>query len=305
MSNRIYALISVLFLLILGVAIGGVAFWLSGSEQGLLRYTVIARQDVSGLYEASQVFYRGVAAGRVEAIRFNPGDVREILIEVAISPRIPITRGTYATLRPQGITGLTQLALHDEGQDPAPLSVRPGEPGRIPLRPGLLDKLSGSAEATVANIESVAGRLNALLDEENRRHIAHSLAHLETTLAGLAGMTGDLHQALRAIPELTADGRATLSRLNRLIAHGDTLASRVETLADGLLRTADEATGLGRELRAGTLPRADRLLTELTSAGQEARRLIHTLRDNPQSLLLGRTASLPGPGETGYPGVRR
>lgn len=297
MGNRAYALMTGLFVLILGAATVIVAHWLAGRDVERVSYTVVATEDVSGLYEASQVFYRGVPVGKVEAIRFNPQEVREILIRISLDRHIPVTRGTYATLRPQGITGLTQLALQDKGGDLRRLPTTEANPGRIPLRPGLLEKLSGTGEEMLVGVNELVARLNALLDEKNRTRIANSLAHLEAATARLTRLENDLSTALSVLPGLANEARATLGHTNRFLTRVD---ARLDTLTQSLHRATEAGKKIGDELATNAVPHLNQTLAELADAGKELRHLASFLRDNPQSLLYGRPVYPPGPGEEGY-----
>ena len=81
------------------------------------------------------------------------------------------------------MTGLAFVQLDDSGQ-PAPRLVGDnGNPPRIPLKPGLLSKLTDQGEVILDQVEQVAKRLNQLLGEDNQRRVATALDNLGSAAA--------------------------------------------------------------------------------------------------------------------------
>lgn len=72
MENRAYALITGLFILVLGSAVVGGVLWLGSSAEALSPYVVVSDDSVSGLVEHSTVMYRGVHVGQVSSMREKP-----------------------------------------------------------------------------------------------------------------------------------------------------------------------------------------------------------------------------------------
>jgi phospholipid/cholesterol/gamma-HCH transport system substrate-binding protein len=68
------------------------------------------------------------------------------------------------------------------------------------------------------------------------------------------------------------------------------LSRRVEQLAGNV----------GDEVTTSTLPRANALMQELTASSRQLSRVLDGLENNPQMLLFGRGAAVPGPGEAGF-----
>ena len=114
MEGRGYALAVGIFVIAFGVALVGAAVWLGKDRTAYVQYTIASREGVSGLQPEALVKLRGVIVGRVEAIRFDPGDARVILVTIAVARGTPIATSTYAQLGYQGITGLTYIQLEDD-----------------------------------------------------------------------------------------------------------------------------------------------------------------------------------------------
>jgi phospholipid/cholesterol/gamma-HCH transport system substrate-binding protein len=96
---------------------------------------VVARSGVPGLAVKAPVKLRGVDVGTVEEIGFDPADMRRILVRIDVDKAIPLTRGTYARLGYQGVTGLTFIDLDDRRQRPAAARRAPSPKARSSCSP--------------------------------------------------------------------------------------------------------------------------------------------------------------------------
>ena len=65
MENRSHALMAGLFALLLMIAAGAAAVWVSKQNLPRIPYELIATSPVTGLSEQSQVRYQGVPVGNV------------------------------------------------------------------------------------------------------------------------------------------------------------------------------------------------------------------------------------------------
>src|SRR2546421_5466764 len=179
MENRAYALMTGLFLIGIVAAIVVAAQWLGGDQTVRVPYRVVATQPVTGLNPQAQVRYRGIGVGRVTAINLDPKDARRILIDTEVDANVPMTRGTYAQLGMEGITGVAYVHLLDDGKDNTPLADIPDATAEITMRPSFIDTISDSAEDLARDSRVLVANLNKLLDEDNRAHIKKTLASLE------------------------------------------------------------------------------------------------------------------------------
>jgi phospholipid/cholesterol/gamma-HCH transport system substrate-binding protein len=287
MNNRAYALLTGLFVLSLTAATLVFGVWMSGSHKQTRPYVVVTTSNVIGLQPQSLVLFRGIAAGTVNKIRFDHTDSRNILIYLDIDKDVPVTRGTFATLRLQGITGLSQLELDDSPGLPAdqPLPTSTDDPGRIPMRPSLMDRLSDSGTALAAQLDQLAASLNDVLDTGNREHIKRLLAQADASSAMLLKLESDLDETARQLPALSQQSEAALAEIK-------SAAANVTSLSQNLNRL----TGSGR----ATGPQLDAALAQINQAAADIHRLAKNLRTDPQQLLLGPARPAPGPGEPGY-----
>ena len=291
MESRAHALVAGLFVLLLGLAVLAAAIWFRGETEQTDTYTLVTRYSVAGLNVQAPVKFRGLEVGRVHAIEFDPEDPALILIRAAVRSGTPITKGTYAQLGAQGITGLAYVILDDDGNNPARLAP---ESSRIAVRPSLFDKLATSGEDVLANLTQTAARINALLSDENQAQLVRTLKRLEAASDKYSLLADELMPAAQA---LKSDMGVVLKRTDALVTNLNTLTQNVnqrldhvDRLMTSTERFASGGAALTDTMVYETLPRMNLLLDDLqrTSRGLEV--LVHDLNDEPTSLVFGRPA---------------
>jgi phospholipid/cholesterol/gamma-HCH transport system substrate-binding protein len=307
MENRAYALAAGLFTLLLGAGVAFVAMWLSGDTERRETYQLESRYPVTGLNTQAPVRYRGVEVGRVKSIGFNRDNPRLIVVAVSVKSGTPITRGTYAQLGSQGITGLAYVILDDDGSKPEPLTAAESEKTRVPVRQSFFDDLAGTGKDLVADANQVARRLNALLSEGNQAQLMRTLSGLEAATHRIGALALKLDPAIRNLPALTDDARRAAARADEMLANMSKLAVELTQRADTLervSRSAEQVGGATQSLSdaavADTLPRVNALIEELARNSRKLDQLLGELNEQPASLVFGRPAAVPGPGEPGF-----
>jgi phospholipid/cholesterol/gamma-HCH transport system substrate-binding protein len=307
MENRAHAFTAGLFVLLLGLA-AVLALWWFGNDQDLVtRYMLVSEGNITGLNEQAQVRYRGIRAGKVEAIDIDPNDPRQILVRISMRRNFPVTRGTRASLGYLGVTGIAYVQLSDKGEDPAPLPPGPDGLPRLSLQSGgLVDQLSDVGMETMRKIQGVADRVGKVLDDTNLARLSHTLERLESA-------SESVDRTLRDAPQTLASLRAALSPDN--LAHISQTLSQLDAASQEVAPTVRELRNLAVKLTviserldhltasadpAGTLARVDGLLQELTETSRRMSRLLEDVEASPQMLVFGRGHSTPGPGEAGF-----
>jgi len=317
MENKAHALAAGIFVVVVSLLLVGLAAWLTRDTGQRHIYEISTRETVTGLQSQAPVRYRGVDVGKVAAIGFDPQAQGNVLIRLEVDEEAPMNRETFATLSFQGVTGLAFVQLDDSGKPAPPLPPDDEQPPRIPLKPGLLAKLTERGEVILDQVEIVAKRVNELLGETNQRRFSAALANLDTAAADASRLARDLDATVtkRVDPVLVeaagtlrsfrssadeigrtaADFRQTARRLNEKDGPIDRLAQGTEALS----HAADS-------FNAATLPRVNRVTEETSRAVRQLGRTANSIGDNPQSLIYGRGAIAPGPGESGFqaPGAR-
>jgi len=312
MENRAYTLFTGAFIIVLTAGIVAWANWLARDPVARTPYRVVSTVPVTGLNAQAQVRYRGIGVGRVAAIGLDGKDSRRILIDIEVDPEIPVTRGTYAQLGMEGITGIAYVHLLDEGRDPQPVRGIRGAPAEIALRPSFFDTVADGAEGAVRDARELMQSLNTLLTPENRKHISGTLATLER-------VTANLEAASARLPAMIAHAESWLAEDKRRLAHdslqqisdaarnlpeitreSQRLLQDTRTLVGQFGSLAAETQGTVGVVQGETLPRVNAVADSADRAVQRFSGLAYELERRPQSVLWGPQPGRPGPGEAGF-----
>lgn len=306
MENRAYAFSVGVFMLLLGAGVVWGAMWLSGKTEARESYMLETRFAVTGLNVQAPVRFRGVEVGKVETIEFLPNDARVILVRIAVRADTPVTKGTYAQLGSQGVTGLAYVLLDDEGKNPE--RVAGGDLNyHIPVRASFLDEISGSGRELLTDVRQVASRVNLLLTDSNQAQLMRSLAGLERATNRVSELAAKFEPAIAKVPALTDDARKAVAHADELMVNLNKLTLELTRRVDALERVAKSAEQVGGAAQslsgtavAETLPRIHDLVAEIARTSRSLDRLLAELNEQPSSLVFGRQAPLPGPGEPGF-----
>ena len=302
MENKSHAFVAGLFALILGVAAIVALVWLRGTQDSLSEYVIVTRHSIGGLNPQAQVRYRGIRVGKVTEIRLDPADPRDILISIAIADNIPLTRGTVAKLAYQGVTGIAHVLLVDTGKDSEPLPGGGASSARIVMAPSLLDEVSENGTAALRQTQEVMAALSALLNEENRRRLAVTIANHEAASASMKPALDNMTATLVQVRKLLDD--RNLQSLSRAAGEVGPLLADTRQLVGKMQATADKLdVAIGDASASGTsalMPRLNELAADFSMTSRQLSRVLRLLEDSPQGLVFGVPAGEPGPGEAGF-----
>lgn len=302
MENKSHAFAAGLFALLLGVAVLLALYWFGGSQDSTHDYIVVTKQNIGGLNPQAQVRYRGIRVGKVTDIRLDPDDYSNILVTIAVNEDVPLTRGTVAKLNYQGVTGLAHILLLESGKDVAPLAVNDAKPPRIVMIPSLLDELGETGTATLREARHLMASANAMLSEENRRHISVTLANLETASAHMKPALENLNGTLLQVRKLLDD--QNVRKLTHAAGEVGPLLSDTRLLIGKMQQATDKLdVAIGDASAGGTaalMPRLNELATDFSLTSRQLSRVLRILEDSPQGLVFGAPAQSPGPGEPGF-----
>ena len=303
MENRAHALAAGLFVLLLGLCVVVALWWFGGKREPTRDLLLVTQGNVTGLNPQSQVRFRGIRAGKVVDISLDPQDPRSILVRIRVPAALPLTRGTTARLNSQGVTGLAYVELEDSGKSDALLPPDAEPPPRIALDDASVASLTERAGVVMAQVGEVAANLNRLLDEHG--HLNHALENL----AGASDALRDLPKVMAGLKQALSESNmkhlhAALAQLDRTAGEAAPLTVEMRALVaslTGVSRHLDQVlTDSGGEISGSTLPQIETLVRDLDKNSRQLGRLLDSLNEAPQSLIFGRPAPKPGPGEAGF-----
>jgi phospholipid/cholesterol/gamma-HCH transport system substrate-binding protein len=314
MESRSYALLTGLFTILLGIALAASFMWFRGDAKSYSTYLVVSKFPVNGLNRQAAVRFRGVEIGKVEDISIDPRDSKIILIRVVVDDSVPITRGTFAQIGYQGLTGIAYVVLDDDGSNPAPMQYPAGDVARIEVRGNVFDDLAQSSKALLEQASELLDRLNKIASESNQSRIENTLANFEKASA-------QLEPALLAIPEVAERAKKFLDENNqasvrRSLANIEQVTGSVTPVVEdsrkvlaNMRQLSDKleklSAQISSEITDNTLPRVNQLVEQLGQDTQDFHRLMLQIEREPQSLVFGRQRPPPGPGEPGFDGARK
>ena len=234
--------------------------WLGRAEfaQEAKRYYIFFHGSVAGLNKGSQVQYNGIPVGRVVDIRVDPDNLEQIQVTVEIDTSIvDIKSDAEAFLETNILNGISTVQIRGGTQQAAELVPRPGRKYAV-INAGrsTLDEVKASLPELVADLKTVAHRLNDLLDEENRQAVSD-------TLRNVRSITG-------ALVEPSKDVGEVVNNANKAVVE-------IKSLFRDLEQSYMEKGGLKDQL-SQTLGDADRLAKNLTDASRQLQALIQENR---------------------------
>ena len=302
MENKSHAFVAGLFALLLGAAAIAALIWLRGTQDNLREYVVVTKFSVGGLNPEAQVRYRGMRVGKVMDIRLDGDNPSDILIRISIADNIPLTKGTIAKLASQGVTGIAHVLLLDNGKNNEPLVASDGKLPRIVMVPSLLDDISESGPAALHQAQDLMAAASAVLNEENRRRFATTLANLEATSASMKPALENMNATLVQVRKLLDDQNIrSVSRaageVGPLLADTRQLVARMQAATEKLDVAIGDASAGGT---SALMPRLNELAADFSLTSRQLSRVLRLLEDSPQGLVFGVPAAAPGPGEPGF-----
>jgi phospholipid/cholesterol/gamma-HCH transport system substrate-binding protein len=307
-KNANYTLVG-LSTLILSVALIVFIVWLArlSFARDYDLYDIVFQGPVRGLNEGGEVHFNGIKVGEVQKIALDQTNPRTVIARVRVTEDVPIRVDSYATLEPQGITGLNYVQI-TSGTGTRPLLKEADQArcerlglGRecIPIirsqRSTLSDLLEGGGTVLTRSIEAL-DRVNRVLSDENIKTFSAALSDAQAVTAELRerkAIVADAQAALQRI-EVAADEIGKLSASTRAVVDGDgkrAIANLADAAEEAKAASKDARALIGR-LEAPTtdfanngLPQATAALIRLQSAAEALERLINDIESSPTGTL--------------------
>jgi phospholipid/cholesterol/gamma-HCH transport system substrate-binding protein len=323
MENKAHALAAGTFVIFVAALLVGLAVWLTRDTTERRAFELVSEYGVTGLQPQAGVRYKGVLVGRVTDIRLDKEKVGSVRVRLAVDVGVPITKSTYATLGFQGITGLAFVQLDDSGESKESLETFNREPAQIPMRANVFSRLSEQGTGLMTQVVEVGTRVNQLLEPKNQKLMFDAIGQIGQAAASmrqLAQRADGVLQTQSADLNLPQLGRDTALTLAVMKASSERLGLAAEAMRksaeefkavnirmnepggtlEKIARGADALAASNQALSATLVPRLNRVADETARAVRQVNRTVDGVNDNPQSLIMGRGAATPGPGEAGF-----
>lgn len=310
-SEARYVRIGIATLALIALLVAGLT-WLGRSNEdknGMRYLAYFQNQSLEGLQINSDVRMQGIKVGKVVDYSIMPGEAHRVRVLLQVDERTPVLEGVKAVVSRHMVTGLAAIDLDNPPEGGAPL-LRTPEGERYPVIPEGVPKLTQVAntlEELGASGQEALGRFNSVLSDRNQRA-------LDSTLANLNAVTGELRQALPELRDALAsakraadqidglggDARGVLQSANDHLGKVSEETSATLALArTTLVKLDDEVAGLTGQVKLT----ADLASQEIQSTAQSLRQAGDALQDtgralaNPARVLYGPNPAGLGPGE--------
>lgn len=274
MENRAYTIIAGIIALLLGIALLTSFWWLGSSHTLVSNYRMLSMAPVTGLNKQAAVRFRGVDVGHVEDISLSPDNPLAIQVDISVDKNLQLTKGSFGHIAAQGLTGLSYIELDDNGSDKTPVGERP-----IPLNESDMSSMLTSGRQAVVQVQQLLAdadklikSLNLVLDDKGRQRVSRLLENLDNA-------SSELQPMLKSSATTMDAARASFDKLNASL---------------------NEITRIGATVNEDTLPRLHQLTYQVNKDAENLDKLLNTLNEHPESLVFGKPAPRPGPGEPGF-----
>ncbi len=304
-KNANYTLVG-LSTLILMVALLVFIVWLArlNINNEYDRYDIVFAGPVRGLNEGGEVHFNGIKVGEVTTIALDKTNPQNVIARVRVTEEVPIRVDSYATLEPQGITGLNYVQI-TAGTPTKPLlkavACRNVRIGRdcIPVlksqRSAISDLLEGGGTVLTSTIEALH-RVNQVLSDENIKTFSAAISDAQAVTAEMRerkAIIADAQSAVQRIDEAAGHIAALSKTTNELVGTDgkrlvrDLAAAAAEAkaaAADGRAMIA-RLQGPTTEFATNGLPQVTAAVIQLQSAAESLERLVNEVQSSPTGAL--------------------
>jgi phospholipid/cholesterol/gamma-HCH transport system substrate-binding protein len=209
--------------------------WLAGVQysQEYAYYQAFFKGPVTGLCKGTVTRYNGIEVGRITDLEFDPSDPQRVIVTVQVQPNLNIREDSVASIESQGLTGGTYVEISG-GTASAPLLVaKEGEHYPvIRTKQSTFAQLEQSAPEVVAKLNVAVSRLNDLLNDNNRRSIAHILSNLDETTQVIARRSADIDATIANANKTMANLDQASTNLKPTLEHVDLTIQKYGKVAD-------------------------------------------------------------------------
>ena len=203
--NANYALVGFASLVLF---IGLVAFVLWLAQGRFARdydlYDIVFDGPVRGISVGGEVHFNGIKVGEVTRIALDPANASRVISRIKITSDVPIKTDSFATLEPQGVTGVNYVQI-TAGTKARPLLKDVTPRGQVPVirsqKSTLSDLIEGGGTVLQRSIEAL-DRVNRVLSDQNIGQITGALNDLHSLTTELNDRKQVIADADKALQDL-------------------------------------------------------------------------------------------------------
>lgn len=300
-KNRQHLIVGT-FVVVMTCILVGVWLWMSSSDRRVYNfYVAVFHEPVDGLSENSVIKYNGVEVGKVKLIKLDNKNPSNIYVYLNILQDVPINKSTQASLKSQGVTGMSYIDLYLPKAAKLDNNLVPhnDEPyPEIMTKPSFLYSLSEQAQTFTDNIQDVSVQVKNLLDDKNIAHISATLNNLDKLSSVLATHSDKIEKSLDTLSEILESVKDNSNNLNKTFKDLSTLSASLTVTSKNANELIDNAgKNTLQDINGVLLPNMNQAILNLNQSSFQLQGLLKQLNQNPAMLIRGRAPASPGPGE--------
>ncbi len=298
--NANYALVGFISTAII---IGLLAFivWLAGAN--LTRdydlYDIVFKGPVRGLTQGGEVHFNGIKVGEVTKLSLDPHNPQLVVARARVTSDVPIRSDSYATLEPQGITGVNYVQIT------AGTATRPLLQGHRARRDGAEDEQQDATRCPIcwpaaATSCSAPWRRStasiALLSDDNIKTLSAAMSDLQAVtgelrerksiIADAQHTLQSADQAMQQIRDLAKSSNGLVNgEAKQTLAKLDATAAEAQATLKDLRGLTDRLAGPTAQFASQGLPELTQTISGLQRTTENLDRLLSEVQTNPSGLV--------------------
>ena len=262
------------------------------------QYDIVFQGPVRGLSVGGEVHFNGIKVGEVTSITLDRKNPQLVIARAKVTSDVPIRSDSYATLEPQGITGVNyvQITAGTTGKKLLKDTVPKGEIPRLRSEHDTLSDLLAGGGNVLAKAVEALNRVNRVLSDENIQRFSATMSDVQAVTAELRERKAIIADAQKALQSADAAAR----QIRELAASSNNLVNGDGRRAIGKLAdAATEIEAATKDLRAMVnrlqeptndfattgLPQITSAVASLQQATENLDRLMSEVQQNPRGLV--------------------
>lgn len=261
-------------------------------------YDIVFQGPVRGLSQGGEVHFNGIKVGEVTKIQLDSANPNNVIATTRVASNVPIRVDSFATLEPQGITGVNYIQI-TAGTPSKPLLKDATPNGKVPViksqRSALSDLLEGGGTVLTRTVEAL-DRVNRVLSDQNIKTFSAAISDTQAVTAELRerkAIIADAQKSLQSIDD-AATQIAALAKTSQ-----DVVDTDGRKTMKNLASAAEEAQGAAKDVRVmigklegptgdfatNGLPQLTAAAIALQQTAESLDRLVREVESNPRALV--------------------
>ncbi len=298
-------------LFVLSIVVGAIFFamWHKNYSQDRAYnyYRIDTTESVTGVNKRATVKLMGVVVGEVEELFINPKNSEEVSIIIKVDANTPIKIDSYATLKAQGITGLSYVEIEGGKNSSKILETDKNldKMAIIPYKSSLLSRVDTSLSSIVERLEklldattNMINNTNKIFSEKNVQNIENILDNSQITSKNLATISELIILENKKISKLIVE----LTNLSKNISKvtNEDVVNTLNSIKESANSTKEFMKTLEAKSDLAGFEIKNMLSNSLITFEDSMFRLntiLKNLEESPSDILYKRTKQNLGPGE--------